>query len=379
MSDIRVLITGDFCPNLRLSSLNGNTNVKDVLGHLTEPISNADLAITNLECPITSNDVPIVKTGPALKAEEHTLDFLINAGFNLVTLANNHIMDYGHKGLSDTFDSLNRRKIDYVGAGQNNKEASRSYIYKKSRLSIGIINVAENEWSTTNGEEPGANPINPISVFNQIQKLRTEVGRVILICHGGHEMYQYPSPRMKEWYRAFIDMGADAVVNHHTHCVSGYEVYIGKPIFYSLGNFLFDKKTENKSVWNIGKAVELLISNEGIGFNIYYFEQCTEQLGITEVKDLSELSNSVEKINKTIYDDKVLGEKFRQYCHSNRRTFKSYLEPYRSKLLIPLMNRGFIPSIWNNRKKVLLENLVRCEAHRDVLLNHLRNENSHSE
>ena len=106
----------------------------------------------------------------------------------------------------------------------------------KGDVNIAVLNFAENEWSTASSDKPGANPINPISNFNSINITKESVDIVIVITHGGHEMYRLPSPRMKELYRFYIDAGADIVINHHTHCTSGYEKYNGKFIFYSIGN-----------------------------------------------------------------------------------------------------------------------------------------------
>ncbi len=272
MAELKVLVTGDFCPVHRLANISAGD--EQLLGSFRKFIDDADLAITNLECPITGHNEPIAKTGPALKGRASSLDFLLAAGFHLVTLANNHIMDYGKQGLQDTLSFVKDKRIGYVGAGMNAEEASKVYYKTFGKHKLAIINVAENEWSTTHDQSPGANPIDPLHVYRQIETAKEQATHILLITHGGHEMYELPSPRMQTWFRTFIDMGADAVVNHHTHCVSGYEVYQGKPIFYSTGNFLFDAPIHRNSIWNTGMAVTLNFSQDKVGFEQTYFRQC---------------------------------------------------------------------------------------------------------
>lgn len=78
-----------------------------------------------------------------------------------------------------------------------------------------------------------------------------------MIVHGGVEHHQYPTKRMVQTYRFFVDAGADAVINHHQHCPCGYEIYNGKPIYYGLGNFCFDWDGKRDSMWNVGYMVAL--------------------------------------------------------------------------------------------------------------------------
>jgi len=106
---------------------------------------------------------------------------------------------------------------------------------------IGVINACEHEFSIADNEHGGSNALDLINMQEDITEVRKEADFVVLILHGGIEQYHYPTPRMKRWYRHFVDLGADAVVNHHQHCINGYEVYKGKPIFYGLGNFYFLK------------------------------------------------------------------------------------------------------------------------------------------
>src|SRR4030042_2350299 len=202
----------------------------------------ADFRIVNLETPITikNKQNKILKTGPHLCTTKATiLPSLEKLRINLVTLANNHIMDYGRPGLLDTLTSLKGAEIATVGAGLNLRDAARPFILEKERLRIGILNFAENEWASATTRKPGANPLDLIENHKQIHEAKKMSEFVIVIIHGGHEYCHFPSPKMTKLYRFYADSGASVIVGHHPHCISGYEVYKGVPIFYSLGNFIF--------------------------------------------------------------------------------------------------------------------------------------------
>lgn len=374
MTEIRILITGDFCPINRLESLSSTSNPEEVLSELAENITHSDLAITNLECPITSIHKTKPKTGPSLKGSIESIDFITKAGFNLVTLANNHIMDFGDDGLKDTLYYLDKVGLPYLGAGLNLNEAAAVFYYQKENIKLAIINVAENEWSTTHGKYPGANPIDTLHVFNLILEAKKVADVILVISHGGHEMYELPSPRIKTLFHGFIDMGADAVINHHPHCVSGFEVYNDKPIFYSLGNFLFDHPEKRNTIWNVGQAVNLIITDNGIQFENVYFEQCNETPKINVLKGESKFSvdQHVNELNMIISDSEKLEVAFDEYCATKHKMYSSFLEPHKNKYISALQNRKLVPSLWSPYKKLLLENLIRCEAHRDVVLKILK-------
>src|SRR5690606_10539643 len=128
---------------------------------------------------------------------------------------------------------------------------------------IGILNIAENEFCAAKENQAGGYTVNVIDNHYEIKKLKNICKKVIVIYHGGREHYQLPSPQLKERLRFYINSGADAVVAHHTHCYSGYEYYNNKPIFYGLGNFIFDFKDKyRKGNWTEGYAVVLNLKDK---------------------------------------------------------------------------------------------------------------------
>ena len=259
---ISILFTGDFCPINRVEDVILMGDFLALSNDFLPIIQSADLAITNLECPITDSQMIISKTGPALKASPRAAEFLNQAGFNLVTLANNHIMDFGLDGLHSTLKVLESNNISYVGAGNTLRDANRSFQTKIKGKSIAIINIAENEFSTTHGDYPGANPLSLVSNYHTINEAKSNNDFVIVIYHGGNEEYNLPSPRLKETLRFYVEAGASTVVAHHSHRYSGYEIYKDSPIFYGLGNFLFDYKDNTGIEWQHGIALLIKIESD---------------------------------------------------------------------------------------------------------------------
>src|SRR5690606_34911013 len=123
---------------------------------------------------------------------------------------------------------------------------------------IAIINIAENEWASATDTSAGANGMDLIDDVKSIQEAKSQSDFVLVIVHGGHEYYNLPSLRMQKQYRFYIDNGADLVVGHHSHCISGMETYKNKKIYYSLGNFLFTKPSVFKG-WYNGLILEVII------------------------------------------------------------------------------------------------------------------------
>ena len=369
---VKVLITGDFCPINRIQGLIKTGDFSEIFGDFLPLIKDSDISITNLECPLIDNGQKIEKSGPNLKATQNSINALSYAGFDLVTLANNHIMDYGAEGLGSTMDSCKKSKIGIVGAGVNFEEAKNPYYKIVNNSLIAFVNFCENEWSTTSGNYSGANPLNPISNYYQIKEAKSKADYVFVIVHGGHEHYQLPSPRMQETYRFFVDSGADAVIGHHTHCYSGYELYNEKPIFYSLGNFVFDWPKKRNSIWNKGYAVQFIVDNGIINFKLHPYTQGENDLNVgvklMNNADHKDFEDDIKLLNNQISNPKIIEEKFDDYSNEYQRQFNSYIEPYSNKYLVALYNRAFLPSLITKSKRKLLLNVFRCEAHRDVLI-----------
>ena len=374
MNDI--LIFGDFAPRLRVKELLDGGNCLVPFGDALELIKGAEFSIVNLEMPATESDKTISKTGPNLKGNRNIVSALKKAGFGLATLANNHMMDYGKDGLYDTLKACEEEGLQIVGAGKSLKEARTIATVIVKDKKIAIINVCENEWSTTQGNYPGCNPLDLINLDEDIAKARASHDFVIVIIHGGHECYELPSPRMVKQYRWLCDKGADAVIGHHTHCFSGHELYNGKPIVYSLGNFIFDSDYRG-NIWNIGAAAVLNINQDDkLELGLIPFSQCDAEPSVKLLKD-KELQDwqlmATEKSQK-ISDAAYIAIEFEKFSSRLGKSFLNSLEPFRSRITDGLRSRGLLPNVLTKKQKTLLLNIVRDEAHRDVLIKTLTQE-----
>jgi hypothetical protein len=368
---IKIGFTGDFCPWLRIEKEFQLGNWKSLFETVQPFFKENDLNIFDLECPLTESISTIDKTGPHIKALPETAAILNHLNCSVVATANNHFKDYGWQGMKDTFESLTKHQIQWLGSGQNFEEASKTFFWEKDNLKFAFINVAENEWTTTFSAEPGCHPMDLVTVFNKIQEAKKEVDFVIVIAHGGHEHYELPSPRMKKWYRFFVDAGANAVIGHHTHIISGYEVYKEAPIFYSLGNFCFDWQGLQNKPWNKGIMVRLRFEKQkSISFEIECFIQNNAELGLfllsEDEKEITE--KHLQELNAIIQDDVSLEKKFNEYVETWKPVMNTWIQPYLGKYLTSLYKKGLLPSIITSKKKLLFTNLIRCEAHRDILL-----------
>ncbi len=369
---MNILIAGDFCPQNRVASLFDNDKYDCVLGEVQTIIQEADYSIVNFECPVCYGDEkPISKCGPNLSCSEKGIEAIKWTGFDCVTLANNHFRDFGDKGCENTLRLLAANRINYVGGGMNTVEAA-NILYKeiKGRL-IAIINCCEHEFSIATEQSAGSNPLNPIEQYYSIREARNKADYVIVIVHGGHEMWQLPSPRMKQTYQFFIEAGADAVVNHHQHCFSGYEIYQGKPIFYGLGNFCFDKDKTMQRSWYLGFMLYLSF-DEDVSFKIIPYSQCEKEAKI-KLLEPSTFDEEIAALNLIITNEHLLNDKVSAYYESRKNWYSRIFEPFNNKIYLSLVRRGWLPTSLTERKKAGIINYVVCESHRDILTYFLLN------
>lgn len=364
---IKLLIGGDFCPykEEKVGS--------EKYAAIKEVLCEVDYSIVNLECPIdiTKNKKPIKKIGPNLRTTSDTASLLKDIGVNAVTLANNHFKDYGADGCNDTFKYLSDNNIDFVGAGKDIEEA-RVALYKTiGETKIAIINCCEEEFSIASAKESGSNPINSIRQYYDIKDARENADVVIVIVHGGIELYNLPTPKMQERYRFFVDCGADLVVNHHQHCYSGMEWYKGKPIYYGLGNLYFPSLGKSSKTWSEGILLTVCIENKSIiEIEVIPYTQSFEE-GIV-IGDTFGFKKSFNELSKVCQDSKTLYERYNNFLNKEKSSYR-ILNPYNNRILRGLARRGWIPSFVSKKSYLELLGKIRCESHCDRFINFLKN------
>lgn len=365
---MKVLVAGDYCPIERVDELINKGDFASVFSPVKKVVAHSDYSIVNLECPVLTRDArPIVKQGPNLKCSRKGVDALKWVGFKCVTLANNHFLDYGQRGVQDTLETLDSLGVDHVGGGMNLRDSSMILYKQIDGKTLAIINCCEHEFSIATASSAGSNPLNPVLQYKAIKEARDKADHVLVIVHGGHEHFQLPSPRMVDTYRFFVEAGADAVVNHHQHCFSGYEVWEGKPIFYGLGNFCFDNAYYREGNWTEGYCVIIDFSKSRPTFSIQPYIQCGKEPKIV-MQPAQSLDEKLEKLNNTIADHDALKYAIEDYYESTSAVYGNIFEPLYNRLYLAAKHRGWLPSLISKKRILAAFNFVMCEAHRDKLI-----------
>jgi poly-gamma-glutamate synthesis protein (capsule biosynthesis protein) len=212
-------------------------------------LAGSDIRFANLELPLTERGQRARKDY-TFRAPPAAAEGLTAAGFNLLTLANNHMLDYGAEGLLDTLATLDRIGIARVGAGRNVEEAHAPALLAVNGLRLavlGYVNTPNDGVSGWVAESMRAGPAAPGVAWGTVDAVRRDVAAakanadlVIVALHAGWEYTGPPGAVQRELAHAAIDAGAALVLGAHPHVLQGIEFYRGAPIVYSLGNFVFD-------------------------------------------------------------------------------------------------------------------------------------------
>ncbi|MFD2514338.1 CapA family protein [Pontibacter locisalis] len=369
---VKLLLTGDFCPINKIEDVYLKGSAINPFLEFRKEFKDIDLHITNLECPLTDHLSPISKNGPNLAASTRAVGALKEAKVDVACLANNHILDHGSTALLNTIDVCTANGIKTVGAGKNIEQASKILYLNVKGKKIALVNLAENEFTIANKLMAGANPLSITQGFKQVKEAERNSDFVIVIIHGGNEFYKYPSPRMVETYRFFAENGASVVVGHHTHCISGYEIYNNIPIFYSLGNFVFDWKNKRHKSWYSGIALNLFIKDDNkVEFRIKPFSQNDGFVGIKflDPEEENTILEEIFEINKVIINQDLLEKEWNQFCYKMGPYYLSTIFNL-SRIERKLLKLKFFSNIFiKGNRKIKTLNMIQCEAHKDILLN----------
>ena len=373
---MRILVAGDFVPAYRVRTQIENADYT-CLKKVANIIKSADYSIVNFECPVVNRPAKkIKKTGPHLCCGINSMECISKAGFNCVTLANNHFRDYGQVGVEDTLQACINNSVDYVGGGSNLREAEEIKYIRIDDATLAIINVCENEWSIATDVSGGSAPLNPVLNFYKIKEARLNSDYVLVIVHGGIEHYSYPTQRMIDTYRFFVDSGADAVVNHHQHCYSGYEIYCEKPIFYGIGNLCFDSQYTNIAGWNHGYMVMLEFKDKMVDFETIPYVQCDQLPGVRLCDEIQykEFQNEINYMNAVIENAHQLSKQYDFYLEKVGASLMLSLEPIFNKYFRKLQKIGIVPRFIKGKTLQYWCNRLNCESHREVFYSLMKKE-----
>ena len=288
-------------------------NAEKILGkELKYIVDSADLRIYNLEVPLTDIEKPIKKAGPNLIAKPETVAGYKAIGADILTIANNHVMDQDTDGFINTLKVLDKAGIKYIGGGLTKEQACAPYIANADGKKVVFYAVCENEFSRIEDYGVGTNGFDPLYTPDEIYDLKKDADYVVVLYHGGKEEYRYPSPMLRKRCRKMVEKGADLIVCTHTHCVGCEEDYLDGKIVYGIGNFIFLKY--NRGCWANGMLVSLDISKDGA--KVDYVP--VERVGETSIKlsdDKSILGDFYAR-SEEIKKDGFVEQNFLEYARS---------------------------------------------------------------
>lgn len=238
----------------------GNKEGYDVFFEKTKQLwDSSDIVMGNLESAVLNHPDKYSKNKNKeihLKMETAGLDAIQNAGFTTLGIANNHIGDFGRKGMKNTIRTLEKRNLDFVGAGEDLSEALNYTLYEVNNITIGVLAVTDvfNKGFSATDNKVGALTTQTEHYLNLIKEVSIQSDYTVVYMHWGEEIPQRISERQKKLGREMVDSGADLIVGMHPHIIQPVEKYKNSLILYSLGNFIFEQeqtRTKDSVVANL--------------------------------------------------------------------------------------------------------------------------------
>lgn len=271
-STTTLLFVGDIMLSRFIGEIMGkNKNYSFPFEFVNKDLKEADLVFGNLEGPISDkgkNQGSIY----SFRADPRVIEGLIESGFDVLSIANNHIFDWGKEALLDTINILKENKISYIGGGENYQDANEMKIKEINGIKFGFLGLTnlypKSFWAKDN--QAGLTEFNEDEIVKKIKKAKeNKVADIIIISlHWGEEYQTVSNKFQKDLAHKLIDFGADIIVGHHPHVAQEVERYKNGVIFYSLGNFVFDQNFSEETMH--GLVAEIKLKNAKIDkVNIY--------------------------------------------------------------------------------------------------------------
>jgi len=331
-------------------------------------IDECDIRCLNFEGAIPADDPIIIKGTALLDQSPDSPAWCERNGFNVISLANNHMGDYGENSLKLTIESFKSALL--LGSGTWD-EAYKIKNIEVKNLKIGFLSAAQCEFGILNDkwmnkDSLGCAWISYPDLNSIIANAKKTLDCLFVITHAGIEYLDFPLPEWRDRYKEFIESGADAVIGVHPHVPQGWEVYKGKPIFYSLGNFYFDKN-KNRKFWNNGISVILSIDSEkNVTFRVINTVKSDNEIRQDTSK---EIKNHNKDICGILADDKIYMENVDRACLELWRSYEASimtaLNSDRTSFSIKETGK-YLVHLFQKRKPEYryLLNYFRCESHR---------------
>ncbi len=369
-----IVIAADLCPIGNNRPLFETGDARALFNDLLGELENADLSIANLECPLIEKESPIAKTGPTFGAPPSCIDAIKNGGIDLLCLANNHILDHGAEGLMTTLHACSGAGVSVVGAGRNLVEAQQLFIRDIDGVRVAVIAMAEHEFSIAGSDTAGANPLDLIDFVRTVQAKRNQFDFLIVLLHGGDE-FHVPSPGLRKTCHFLAEMGANAIIVQHSHCLGGIEEYQGSHIVYGQGALVMDEELyRSRASFHEGFLVKFRVARSqnpaqavSHTLEIIPFHQSDPEIGAHRLTGERErvLRQSLEQKSKMVCDDASVEAQWLRFCEARKNSYLSSLLGH-GRFLRRLNFRGWLTKLYG-RRLLGARNVAICETHREVL------------
>ncbi len=279
----------------------GKDITKCLSSDLIEAMKAADIMMINNEFAYSTRGTKQDKSY-TFRAHPDRVDILKELGVDIVSLANNHALDFGPDALLDTFDTLENAEIDYIGAGRNLDRAKAPIYYEIGDKKIAYIAASRvvfaMDWYASKDGLGMVGTYDPTLILESVREAEKNSDFVVIYLHWGVERVHYPVDYQRTLAKQYIDAGADAVIGCHPHVMQGFEYYNGKPIAYSLGNYWFNRNTDKsgllKLYLNEDDTVQVQINPTATKDTFSYF-----------ITDEAEKKSYLDFMNEISYNVKI--------------------------------------------------------------------------
>lgn len=240
----RMVFTGDIYFSKRMQANYDAGGIENVIcENYRKLLSESDLSFGNLECAIGDKEnKKDDKKYTFLMPSKYTKG-LKEAGYNILSISNNHILDNGTSGLYSTMRELKKNDLEYIGAGKDYDEASKCLIKEIDGKKYAFISASavlpDIDWKASKNKSGVNDGYDVYKICEDIKKATKVANKVIVFMHWGAELEIVPNIKQKDAAHCFVDVGADLVIGTHPHILQEIEYYHGVPIVYSLGNFIY--------------------------------------------------------------------------------------------------------------------------------------------
>ncbi|MDF2872668.1 MAG: hypothetical protein K0R05_4243 [Anaerocolumna sp.] len=254
--DITMLFTGDiYLSDVVVNAYKGKGIEAVVEKNLLSEMQGADITMSNQEFAFSTGGTAAEDKQYTFRVNPDYITSFQDMGIDIVTLANNHTMDFGLTALEDSFNTLKGAGIEYVGAGRNLSDARKIHYSESQGKTIAFLAASRvipvYEWNATESKAGLLTTYDPTLLLEDIKTAKDNSDYVVVYLHWGIERAELPKDYQRSLAKQYIDAGADLVIGSHPHVLQGLEYYKGKPIVYSLGNYIFYSNIQRTAVLKI--------------------------------------------------------------------------------------------------------------------------------